>query len=103
MLRIKKGDRVIVRAGKDKGKTGKVLKVLVSQNRAIVEGINLVKKHIRRRSEAETGGIREVPMPIHISNLSIFCPNCNRGVRFGVQVMEDKTKVRVCKRCQRPL
>jgi large subunit ribosomal protein L24 len=98
--RIKKGDKVVVIAGKDKGKTGRVLKIFLQKRRAIVEGVNLVKKHMRRRSESEPGGIKEVPIPIHISNLALFCSRCGRGVRFGVQVMSDKSKVRVCKRCQ---
>ncbi len=102
-LRIKRGDKVVVLAGKDKGKMGKVLKVFPEKNRAIVEGINLVKKHFRRRSENEPGGIKEIPAPIHISNLALFCPNCNRGVRFGVKILEDKSKVRICRRCNRQI
>lgn len=103
MLRVRKGDKVVVRAGKDKGKTGKILKVLTAKNRAVVEGVNIVKKNMRRRSEAEPGGIKEVPASLHISNLNIFCPHCNRGVRFTVKQLEDKTKIRVCKRCKKEL
>ncbi|MCD6229109.1 MAG: 50S ribosomal protein L24 [Candidatus Omnitrophota bacterium] len=102
-LRIKRGDKVVVLTGKDKGKTGKVLKVFPTEYRAIVEGINLVKKHMRRRREDEPYGIKEIPAPINISNLALFCPYCNRGVRFGVKVLEDKTKVRICKRCQKEI
>jgi len=98
-LRIRKDDMVIVIAGKDKGKKGKVLKVLPSKNRAVVEGVNLVKKHLRRRSEEEKGGIFQIPSPIHLSNLMLFCRSCNRGVRFKTQVLKDGTKVRICKRC----
>jgi len=98
-LRIRKDDMVIVIAGKDKGKKGKVLKVLPSKNRAVVEGVNLVKKHLRRRSEEEKGGIFQIPAPIHLSNLMLFCRSCNRGVRFKTQVLKDGTKVRICKRC----
>lgn len=97
-LRIKKGDIVEVRAGKDKGKKGKVLKVL-DNARVRVEGVNLVKKHMRRRREGDQGGIVEVPGYIHISNVNLFCPKCNRGVRFGVKVTAEKGKVRVCKKC----
>ena len=103
MLRIKKGDKVYVRSGRDKGKSGKVLKVLSARNRAIVEGVNLVKRHMRRRSEAEPGGIKELPASIHSSNLSLFCSHCNGGSRFGVKVLEDKTKIRICKKCNRPI
>jgi large subunit ribosomal protein L24 len=102
-LRIKRGDKVVILAGKDKGKTGKVLKVFPKEMRAIVEGVNLVKKHIRRRGENEPGGIKEIPAPLHISNLVLFCSNCNRGVRFGIRILEDKSKIRVCKRCQQPI
>jgi large subunit ribosomal protein L24 len=102
-LRIKRGDKVVVISGRDKGKTGKVLRVFPDKERVIVEGINLVKKHIRRRSENEPGGIKDIPSSIHISNLALFCPNCNRGVRFGVKILEDKSKIRICKRCQQPI
>ena len=98
-LGIRKDDMVIVIAGRDKGKKGKVLKVLPSKNRAVVEGVNLVKKHLRRRSEEEKGGIFQIPSPIHLSNLMLFCRSCNRGVRFKTQVLKDGTKVRICKRC----
>jgi large subunit ribosomal protein L24 len=102
-LKIKKGDKVVVIVGKDKGKTGKVLQVSSGPARVVVEGINLVKKHIRRRSENETGGIKEIPLAINVSNVALFCGNCNRGVRFGVKLSTDKSKVRICRRCQRPI
>jgi large subunit ribosomal protein L24 len=99
-LRIRKGDKVMVLVGKDKGKTGKILRTDFSKGRAVVEGVNLVKKHFRRRSENEPGGIKEIPSSLHMTNLNLFCSNCNRGVRFGVKVSEDKSKVRICKRCE---
>lgn len=102
-LKIKKGDKVVITTGKDKGKTGKVLKVLPDKSRIVVEGTNLVKKHIRRRSESEPGGIKEIPASLNISNAALFCPNCNRGSRFGVKISKDKSKVRICKRCQKPI
>ncbi len=101
--RIHKGDKVIVIAGKDTRKTGKILKIFTGKQRAIVEGVNLVKKHIRRRSESEPGGIKQVPAPIHLSNLALLCPHCNRGVRFSVTVATDKSKARVCAECQKPI
>ena len=70
-LRIKKSDKVIVLAGKEKGKSGKVLKVLTSKQREIVEGVNLVKKHIKRKSEAEAGGVKEIPASLNISNVAL--------------------------------
>ena len=102
-MRIKKGDRVVILAGKDKGKSGQVLKVMPSEGKAIVEGVNLVKKHMRRRSEAEQGGIKEVPSSVRIANLNLFCAHCNRPVRFQTKILEDKTKIRICARCGKPL
>ena len=102
-MRIKKGDRVVILAGRDKGKSGQVLKVMPSKGRAIVEGVNLVKKHMRRRSEAEQGGIKEIPSSVRIANLNLFCSHCNRPVRFQAKILEDKTKIRVCTRCSKPI
>ncbi len=103
-LEIKKGDKVAVIAGKNKGKIGKILRVsLKPKRRVVIEGVNLVKKHIRRRSESESGGIKEIPSSISVSNVALFCGNCNKGVRFGVKVSDDKSKVRICKKCQRPI
>ena len=102
-LRIRKGDIVVVITGKDKGAKGKVLKVMSDRKRAVVEGVNLVKKHLRRRSEEDKGGIVEIPSPLHVSNLMLFCKSCNRGVRFSTKVLQDGSKERICKRCQNPI
>jgi len=103
MFRVRKGDKVKILSGKDKGKIGKVLKVIVSKRRVVVEGANIVKKHMRKRSEAEQGGIREIPAAVHISNVSLFCPNCSSQTRFITKILEDKSKIRVCKRCNKPI
>ncbi|QJA05729.1 50S ribosomal protein L24 [Thermosulfurimonas marina] len=95
---IRKGDKVVVIAGRDRGKIGKVLQVFPRRQRAIVEGVNIVKRHLRPTPYSE-GGIVEKPAPIHVSNLMLFCPKCNRGVRIGRKFLEDGTKVRVCKKC----
>lgn len=100
MFKIRKGDLVYVLTGKDQGKKGTVLKVSPSESRAIVEGINYVKKHTRKRRENEPGGIVQIEVPIHISNLAMFCRRCNRAVRIGFKILEDKKKVRFCKRCK---
>ena len=100
---IRKGDKVKVIAGKDKGKTGKVLRVVDSKKRVIVEGVQLVKKHMRRRSEAEPGGVKEVPTSLNISNVVLLCPHCSKPTRYGVKAMGDKTKVKVCKKCQQAM
>jgi large subunit ribosomal protein L24 len=102
-LKFKKGDKVSILTGKDKGKTGRILKFLPENKTVIVEGINLVKKHLKRRSESEPGGIKEIPSPVHISNVILFCSNCNRGTRYSIKNLEDKSKIRLCKRCNRTI
>jgi len=97
---IKKNDIVVVIAGRDKGKKGKVLKVLPKENRAIVEKVNFVKEFVRPNPQRNIqGGIMEKEAPIHISNLMIYCPECGRGVRIRKKILEDGTKIRVCHRC----
>jgi len=100
MFKIRKGDLVYVLTGKDRGKKGTVLKVLPKENRIIVEGINYVKKHMRKRREDEPGGIVQIEVPIHISNLAIFCKKCNRFSRVGFRILEGGEKKRFCKRCK---
>lgn len=102
-LKIKKGDKVQVISGKDKGKSGKVLKVLSSKSRVVVEGVNLVKKHFKKRSESEPGGIKDIPLSVHISNVALVCSSCGKGVKATVQVLEDKSRVRLCRRCKQSL
>lgn len=102
-LRIKKGDKVIVTAGKDKGKSGKILKVVRAKNRVLVDGVNIMKKHAKRRSESDQGGLRDITLPIHASNVMLLCSSCNVGVRFSMKESGDKSKVRICKKCQKPI
>ncbi len=100
MLKIKRGDTVIVVAGKDKGKTGKVLRVFPKRSRVIVEKINFLKKSVRPNPQKGIqGGIVEKEAPIHISNVMYYCSNCGQGVRVGFKLLEDGTKVRFCKKC----
>ncbi|MFQ6083426.1 MAG: 50S ribosomal protein L24 [Candidatus Aminicenantia bacterium] len=97
---IKKNDLVIVKAGRDKGKKGKVLKVIPEKNRAIVEKVNFVKEFIRPDPQKNIqGGLMEREAPIHISNLMIFCQDCNQGVKIGHKILEEDSKVRVCRKC----
>ncbi|PIP21074.1 MAG: 50S ribosomal protein L24 [Candidatus Omnitrophica bacterium CG23_combo_of_CG06-09_8_20_14_all_40_11] len=100
MFKIRKGDTVEIIKGKDRGKKGKVLKVFPLNGRAIVEGINLVKKHKRKTREDEKGGIVPIEMPISLTNLMLFCKNCNRGRRIGFTILKDGTKARFCKNCK---
>lgn len=101
MLHIKKEDQVKVMAGKDWGKTGRVLRIFPRQRRAVVENINIVKRHTRPNPQRNIqGGIVEKEAPIHLSNLKVICPECARAVRVGFQELSDGKKVRVCKSCQ---
>ena len=96
-LKIRKGDRVVVRTGKDKGKTGEVLRVMPKENRAIVQGVNMVKRH-QRQTATQEGGIIVKEAPIHISNLALVDPASGQATRVGWRFLEDGTKVRVAKR-----
>ncbi len=98
-MKIKKGDTVLIIKGKDRGRTGKVIKALPRENRIVVEGLNLVKKHIKPRRQGEKGKIVEIPRPISISNVKLICPNCNKPTRVGYKI-EKKEKYRYCKKCQ---
>ena len=98
MLHIKKDDTVIVLAGEDKGKTGKVLKVFVDKQRALVEGINIVKKSAKPSAKHPQGGIIEQEAPIHISNLSLIDPKSGKATRIAIKINEDGKKVRVAKK-----
>jgi len=91
---------VTVLAGKDRGKTGKVLAIVPAKNGAIVEGVNFVKKHARRTREDEKGGIVTKESAIQISNLALFCKGCNRRTKIGINVLKDGTKTRFCKKCK---
>ena len=96
-IHIKKGDTVYVNAGNDKGKTGKVLSVIPSKDRAIVEGVNMVKKHTKPNSKQPQGGIVEQEAGIHISNLQLIDPNSGKPTRVGYRMDGDK-KVRYAKK-----
>ncbi len=95
--RIRKGDRVIVLAGRDKGRTGDVLGVLPKENRAIVSGINMVRRH-QRQSASQEGGIITKEMPIHLSNLALVDPKEDKPTRVGFKTNEDGAKVRFARR-----
>ena len=100
MLKIRKNDIVVCCTGKDRAKKGKVLSVFPKQKRAIVEGINFIKKHTRKTREDQQGGIIQREAPINISNLMLFCNKCNKATRVGLTLLKDGKKVRVCKRCR---
>ncbi|EGJ50533.1 50S ribosomal protein L24 [Desulfocurvibacter africanus] len=99
-FRIHKDDKVQVIAGKDKGKIGKVLKILRKHDRVLVEKVNLVKRHTRGNPySGQQGGIVEKEAPIHVSNLAVVCDACAKPTRVGYKYTEDGKKVRFCKKC----
>ena len=95
--KIKKGDRVVVVAGRDKGKTGEVRQVIPDEDRAIVAGVNLVRRHTKQTAQTE-GGILSKEAPIHLSNIAIADPKSGKPTRVGFKVLDDGRKVRVAKR-----
>ncbi|MCD6254496.1 MAG: 50S ribosomal protein L24 [Thermotogae bacterium] len=98
MVKVKKGDLVRVIVGKDKGKEGKVLRVIPRENKVIVENVHIVKRHQRPTQRLREGGIIEREAPIHASNVMVVCPSCNKPTRIGYKFVEEK-KVRYCKKC----
>ena len=98
MLGLRKKDIVEVIAGEDKGKKGKILKVI--GDRVIVEGVNFVKRHTKPRQQGQQGGIQEKEAPIHISNVMYVCPKCSNKTRIGIEYLADGHKVRYCKKCK---
>ena len=98
-LKIKKGDNVQVLTGKDRGKTGVVMRALPEVRKVIVDGVNVAKKHQRATRATMQGGIIDKDMPIPVANVAIVCPSCNKPTRVGYKVDADGTKTRVCKKC----
>ncbi|NLW22803.1 MAG: 50S ribosomal protein L24 [Tissierellia bacterium] len=98
-MHVKRGDTVIVISGKDKGKKGKILKVLPKENKVIVEGINMVTKHMKARGPNQPGGIIRTEGAIYASKVMYYCEKDKKGVRVGRKLLEDGKKVRVCKKC----
>lgn len=98
-MQIRKNDSVMVISGKEKGKTGKVLRVLPSKESVLIERVNLVKRHSRPRGPQQPGGIVEKEASIPVSNLMIMCDKCNAPVRIGHKILKDGEKVRICRRC----
>ncbi len=97
--KIKKNDTVMIVAGRDRGKTGKVMRVIPERARVIVERLNIVKRHSKARGAQSPGGIVEKEAALHISNVMIFCDRCNAPVRVGVKKADDGSKSRNCRRC----
>ena len=97
-MKIKKDDKVVVLAGKDKGKQGKVLVADPKGGKVIVEGVNVATKHQKPQGQNKEGGIIKIETPVYVSKVQLVCPKCGKGTRVGYQLADGK-KVRVCKKC----
>ncbi|NLG86371.1 MAG: 50S ribosomal protein L24 [Firmicutes bacterium] len=98
-VHVKKGDMVLVIAGRDKGKKGKVLRVFPAKNTVLVEGVNIVKKHMRPTPELQQGGIISREAPLHASNVQLVCSRCGKPARTGKKLLADGRRVRYCRKC----
>lgn len=97
-MKLRKGDTIKVTAGKDKGRTGKVEKVFSKEERVLVAGLNIYKRHLKRRDEKHPGGIVEIPRPFPLGNVALLCPSCSRPTRVGHLIAKNE-KVRICRKC----
>ncbi len=98
-IKLKKNDNVMVLAGKEKGRSGKIIRIDTKKNRVYIEKINMIKRHIKPRSAQEPGGIIDKEAPVNISNVGLYCPKCKRAVRFSVRISDKGKKIRLCKKC----
>ena len=98
-MKIRKNDTVLVIAGKDKGKKGKVRFAHPKHEKVVIEGINFIKRHTRARGTVRQAGIIELEAPIHVSNVMLLCDKCNHPTRTGLRILQDGRKVRVCHSC----
>ncbi|MDP6101014.1 MAG: 50S ribosomal protein L24 [Dehalococcoidia bacterium] len=98
-MKIRKDDQILIVAGKDRGRQGKVLRAYPKRQRVVVEGANMVKRHMRARPPAIQGGIMEREAPLHVSNVMLLCNKCHHPVRIGYRLMEDGKKERSCRAC----
>lgn len=99
-LKIKKDDRVRVLRGKDKGKEGLVLKCFPNEEKLIVEGINIIKRHNKPSKSNPHGGIIEKEAPVHVSKIALICPNCGKASKIGIKTDASGSKTRICKKCK---
>ncbi len=102
MNKIKKNDEIVLLSGKDKGKRGKVTRFLTKENKVVVGGLNLYKRHLKRKSEKEQSQIVSIEKPLSISKVMVICPHCNRPTRVGFEANEGK-KQRMCKKCKKSI
>ena len=98
---IRKNDNVVVTTGKDRGKRGRVVRVVPDKNRLIVEGVNIIKRHTKANPQKNVkGGVVEREAPLHASNVQLVCPECGKPTRIGKKILDDGRKVRVCRKCE---
>ncbi len=98
---IRKNDNVVVITGKDRGKRGRVVRLVAAKNRLVVEGVNLIKRHTKPNPQKNVkGGVVEREAPLHASNVQIVCPECGKPTRIGKKILDDGRKVRVCRKCE---
>ena len=97
-IKLRVDDTVIVNSGVDKGKKGKILKVLRADNKVVVQGVNVRTKHVKPRKQGQESGIIKVESPIHVSKVNYFCTKCEKGVKLGTKVVDGK-RIRVCRKC----
>lgn len=109
-MKIRKGDKILVISGKDRGKVGEVIKVFPKEKKVIVAGVNIKKKHQKPKNTREKGQRIEIPAPFSVSNVKLVCSKCSQATRIGYRILSDlpvgkagKTKVRFCKKCQKEI
>jgi large subunit ribosomal protein L24 len=97
---IRKNDNVVVTTGKDRGKRGRVVRLVPEKNRLVVEGVNIMKRHTRPNPQKNVkGGVVEREAPLHASNVQVVCPECGKPTRIGKKILDDGRKVRICRKC----
>lgn len=101
-MKLKKNDEVVIVKGKDKGKKGKIEKVYASENKVLVPGVNLYKRHYKSRLQNRPSEIMEITKPFPVGNVALICPNCHKETRIGYK-FENKEKIRICKKCNKKI
>ena len=102
-MKIRRGDRVRVLTGKDRGKEGEVMRAIPAEGRVIVDGVNIAKRHTRATRQTQQGGIIDKDMPMPVSNVAIVCGGCGKATRVGYRFDDQGRKVRICRKCQADL
>lgn len=101
-MKLKKGDTVKILLGKDRGRIGKIERVLRKKGLVVVGGVNIYKKHLKKRGENQPGGIVEISKPLPVAKVALVCPECDRATRVGYKIVRGK-KIRICKKCRKPV